>query len=65
MKLRLKLKKKATYRMLMRRSETLTKVRNAVESGQADAAIAPYVPRSKHTTREAFEARGWRAAFDE
>jgi len=43
----------------------LTKLRNAVETGEADAAIAPYVPRSKHTTREAFEARGWRAAFNE
>lgn len=54
-----------TYRMLLRRSEMLTRLRNAVETGEADAAIAPYVPRSKHTTREAFEAQGWRAAFKE
>ena len=53
-----------TYRLLLRRSETLTRLREAVESGQADPAIAPYVPRSKHVSREAFESAGWKAAFD-
>ena len=54
-----------TYRLLLRRSETLTKLRKAVEEGEADPSIAAYVPRSKHVSRAEFEARGWRAAFDE
>ena len=29
----------------------------------SDPAIAPYVPQSKHVSREAFESAGWRAAF--
>jgi hypothetical protein len=54
-----------TYRLLLRRSETLTRLRAAVEEGEVDPSIAPYVPRSKHVSRADFEARGWRAAFDD
>lgn len=52
-----------TYRMLLRRDPLLTRIREAVETGEADPEVEPYVPRSRHCTREAFEQSGWRAAF--
>jgi hypothetical protein len=54
-----------TFRLLLRRSLLLTKMREAIESGEVDPEVAPYVPQSRHCTREAFEEAGWRAAFGE
>ena len=51
--------------LLLRRDPLLVKMREAVETGEADPEVAPYVPQSRHCTREAFEASGWRAAFGE
>ncbi len=52
-----------TFRMLLRRGEWLTRLKNAIDLGESDPEIDDYVPRSSHTSREAFEAEGWQAAF--
>jgi hypothetical protein len=52
-----------TFRMLLRTDPLLVKLAEAVETGSASPAIAPYVPRAAHCSKEAFEARGWKAAL--
>ncbi len=52
-----------TFRLLVRRQESLVKLKAAVETGEAAAEIAPYVPQSKHCSKQAFEEKGWKAAF--
>lgn len=52
-----------TFRMLIRRQPMLEQIAEAIRTGEASPEIEPYVPRSKHTTKAAFEADGWKAAF--
>lgn len=53
-----------TFRLLLRRNPKLVALREAVDSGQATADIAPYVPRATHCSRETFENGGWQGAFE-
>ncbi len=52
-----------TFRLLVRREEKLVQLKAAVETGEVTPEIAPYVPQSKHCSKEAFEEKGWKAAF--
>jgi hypothetical protein len=54
-----------TYRMLLRRDPLLQEIGQAIKSGEATPEVAPFVPRSKHCSKAAFEAGGWKAAFGE
>jgi hypothetical protein len=52
-----------TFRFLLRREPLLEKLAEAVVSGKASPAIAPFVPRAGHCSRAQFEAKGWRGAL--
>jgi len=53
-----------TFRCLLRRNPHLGRLQQAIESGNAAPDIAPHVPRAGHCSREAFERRGFAAAFE-
>jgi hypothetical protein len=53
-----------TFRMLLRREPLLVKLAEAVATGVASPAIAPYVPRAVHCSRQEFERGGWQRAFE-
>lgn len=52
-----------TFRLLVRRAEKLVQLKAAIETGEVEKEIAPYVPKSKHCSVQAFEEKGWKAAF--
>lgn len=52
-----------TFRFLIRRNPLLVALRRAVEHGEVSAEIAPYVPKTGHCSKVAFERDGWRAAI--
>ena len=52
-----------SFRHLIRRNPLLVALRRAVVDGETNDEIAPYVPRTGHCTREAFERTAWRAAL--
>ncbi len=54
-----------TFRILLKRDPLVQAIGAAIESGEASPDVEPYVPRSRHCSKAAFEAQGWRAAFGE
>lgn len=52
-----------SFRFLIRRNPLLVRLREAIVEGEIGDEIAPYVPRTGHCSRAAFEAKGWQAAF--
>jgi hypothetical protein len=52
-----------TFRLLLSRQEKLVKLKHAIDTGDVAPEIEAYVPRSRHCSREAFEEKGWKAAF--
>ncbi|MDE0910641.1 MAG: hypothetical protein OSB60_09265 [Myxococcota bacterium] len=52
-----------TFRMLISREDNLRKLKTAIDTGEVAPDIAPYVPQSRHCDKEAFEEKGWKAAF--
>jgi len=52
-----------SFRFLLRRNPLLVALRRAIEEGRVSDEIAPYVPRTGHCSRKAFESLGWKAAI--
>ena len=52
-----------TWRFLLRRDPKLVALHEAIVSGQADPAIAPYVPTARHVSKADFETEAWKQAF--
>jgi len=50
-----------TFRFLLRRDPKLQALKRAIDEGEVNREIAPYVPNAGHCTRAEFEAEGWRA----
>jgi hypothetical protein len=52
-----------TFRLLLSRQDKLVKLKRAIDTGEVAPEIAAYVPQSRHCSKEAFEEKGWKAAF--
>jgi hypothetical protein len=52
-----------SFRYLIRRNPLLVALRRAIVDGDVSEEIAPYVPKTGHCSRAAFERDGWRAAL--
>ncbi len=52
-----------TWRFLMSRDPWLVQLKQAIDTGEESAEIAPYVPRVGHCSIAAFEESGWSAAI--